>query len=508
MLHFIEFDTSLLPEDKVDIIVCGSGIAGLTTALTLKELGINPIVLTRGVGNTYYSQGGIACAIGKDDSSDIHFIDTMRAGRNLNDERAVKILVEESLFGVIKLEKWGVSFDKDTKGYLLTMEGGHTVPRVLKVKDYTGRAIYEALWKKIKEYSIRVIEGELEEILGENKIEGVIIYHNNSLKLLRTKVLVLATGGNAAIFRHTTNPSKSGGDAMGIAMRAGLRIRNPEFIQFHPTVFSGTNLLISEAVRGEGGVLINEKGERFVKELEPRDIVARAIYRKIKEGHKVFLDMRPVAEKVKIEKRFPTIYNFLRERGIDPYKEPVPVTPAAHYFIGGIDVDMFGRTQMEGLYAVGECACTGVHGANRLASNSLLEGIVFGIRAAHRIFINLPNYKFSEARRSNRKSKTLKCNLDFESLRNDLWNFMGVEREGSELKNLLKRISFFIEEGIHWEPTVENRKRYDLLLTVLASVYCAYRRNESRGVHFRRDFPYEKEEYKKDSYYDFACSLT
>ncbi len=508
MINFLEFNTSALPEEKIDVLICGSGIAGLTTALTLNELGIKPVILTRGIGNTYYSQGGIACAVKREDSPDIHFIDTIRAGRNLNDERAVRILVEESIFSIARLEKWGVKFDKDEGGYLLTTEGGHTVPRVLKVKDYTGKAIYEALWRKVNEYGIRVIEGELEEILGEDSIEGVIILHENSLKLIRLKALVLATGGNASIFRHTTNPSKSRGDALGIAMRIGLKIRNPEFIQFHPTVFSGTNLLISEAVRGEGAVLVDDKGERFVNELEPRDVVARAIYRKIKEGRKVYLDLRPVTARMDIAERFPTIYSFLKERGIDPYKDLIPVNPAAHYFIGGIDVDMFGRTRIEGLYAVGECACTGVHGANRLASNSLLEGIVFGIRVAHRIFVDLPSYKFSYTKRSYRKSRTIKCEFDMNELREDLWNYMGVEREGGELKELLYKLSYMVEEGIYWEPTIDNRKKYDLLLTAVASVYCAYERKESRGVHFRRDYPYEREEYRKDSYYDFLCSLT
>ncbi len=508
MLNFLEFDTSLLPEESVDVVICGTGIGGLTTALTLKELGITPLVVTRGIGNTYYSQGGIACPVSKEDSTELHFVDTVKAGRNLNNVRAVRILVEEAIFSIAKLEKWGVRFDKDEKGYKLTTEGGHSVPRVLKVRDYTGKAIYETLWNRLKDYSIPVVEGELEEILGEEKVEGILLYTEGSYKFIRTKILVLATGGNASLFKYTTNPSRVRGDAIGIALRAGVKLKNPEFIQFHPTVFKGTNLLISEAVRGEGAILLDEKGNRFVNELEPRDVVARAIYRKIKEGGEVFLDMRQLEGKCRIEERFPTIYSFLKEKGYDPYRDIIPVTPAAHYFIGGLDVDMFGRTEVEGLFAVGECACTGVHGANRLASNSLLEGIVFGLRVAHKIFIDINSYKVYKKHFKNVRKKTIKCSVDMEQLKGNMWEFVGMEREGSDLKNFVDELLKFIEEGMNWEPTVENRKKYDLILNAFASAYCALRRKESRGVHYRKDYPFEREEYRKDSYFDLTCFLT
>jgi len=501
MFYFLEFDTSLLSEERADIIVCGSGIGGLTVALTLKELGLNPILLTRGIGNTYYSQGGIACAVGEGDSPELHFMDTIRAGRNLNDPGAVRILVDEGLFSIVKLERWGVHFDRDGKGYVTTTEGGHSVARVLKVKDYTGRAIYSALWRKLEEYGIPVIEGELQEILGDERVEGILVTADDRLKLIRLKVLVLATGGAASIFRYTTNPSKARGDAIGIAMRKGIRIKNPEFIQFHPTVFKDSNLLISEAVRGEGAFLVDEKGERFVNELEPRDVVARAIYRKMKEGSGVYLDMRKLGEKIRLEERFPTIFSFLKEKGLDPYKDLIPVNPAAHYFIGGIEVDMFGRTGMEGLYGVGECTCTGVHGANRLASNSLLEGIVFGIRTAYRIYLDINRLKFSERNFAYRKNKIVENKVDFGEVREKLWLLMGVERNGEGLKTLLDYIEGILEYAPSWESTVENRRMFDLLLIARACTYCAYSRRESRGVHYRTDFPYEREEFRKDSYY-------
>ena len=211
--------------------------------------------------------------------------------------------------------------------------------------------------------------------------------------------------------------------------------------------------------------------------------------------------MRKLGEKIILEERFPTIFSFLKEKGFDPYKDLIPINPAAHYFIGGIDVDMFGRTSIEGLYAVGECACTGVHGANRLASNSLLEGIVFGIRTAYRIYMDINRLGFSEKRFVFKKRKIMKRYLDFEGIREKLWLMMGVEREGENLKSLLEDLDRVIDTAPYWEPTVENRRIFDLLLIARACTYCAYRRKESRGVHYRTDFPYEREEFRKDSYY-------
>ncbi|MGB9874362.1 MAG: FAD-binding protein, partial [Hydrogenobacter sp.] len=281
MSFFLNFDISKLPEERVDVLVCGSGIAGLTTAITLMELGIKPVILTRGKGNTYYSQGGIAACVHPQDSPFLHFLDTQRAGRGLCDEKALSVLVDEGIQRVCDLERWGVKFDPDTH-----MEGGHSFPRVLKIKDYTGRAIYSTLYTKVESLGIPVITGELQEIIGEDRVHGVL-YYSDGLKFIRVKALVLATGGASSMFLYTSNPVKVRGDAIGIAIRCGISIKNPEFVQFHPTVVEGTNLLISEAVRGKGALLIDDRGERFVNELEPRDIVARAIYRKIKEGRRV-----------------------------------------------------------------------------------------------------------------------------------------------------------------------------------------------------------------------------
>ncbi len=494
MGYFLNFDTHFLPSEKVDVVVCGSGIAGLTTAIVLKELGTDVLLLTRGIGNTYYSQGGIACALHPQDSAYLHMVDTQRAGRGLCRDEALRVLIEEGVQRMADLERWGVRFDPET-----TIEGGHSYPRVFKVGDYTGKAVYQALWRRAEELGIKVLMGELQEVLGKDQVQGILTY-GDGLRFIRSKCLVLATGGAASMFLYTSNPVNVRGDALGIVMRKGVAIENPEFVQFHPTVVHNTSILVSEAVRGEGALLVDQKGERFVDELQPRDVVARAIYKKIKEGHRVFLDMRHLKEKgVDLQRRFPTVYRMLRERGYDPEREPIPVSPAAHYFIGGIKVDLWGRTSMEGLYAVGECACTGVHGANRLASNSLLEGLVFGYRTAVRVYHDLKFLRFSDAEFKHQREGSLEPTYDFESLKRLMWEYCGLEREESGLTHAIETLRGWLSEWERWKATVENRQLLDISLTALATLSCALWRRESRGVHYRRDYTYERENYRRDS---------
>ncbi len=500
MRYFLEFDTSLLPEESAQVVVCGSGIGGLTCAIVLRELGLSPVLLTRGIGNTYYSQGGIAGAVHPQDSPYAHLLDTLRAGRFLNDEKSVEILVNEGVMRIADLERWGVRFDRKNGEYDTTTEGGHSFPRVLKVRDYTGREIYTKLLKRLQELKVPVVQGELAEILGDSQVEGLVYHDGRSLRLLRTSSLVLATGGAASMFRYTSNPSRVRGDCIGTAFRAGAGIRNPEFVQFHPTVLKDTSLLISEAVRGEGATLVDETGERFVDELQPRDVVSRAIYAVLKRGGSVFLDMRPLLRRgVEIEERFPTIVSFLREKGIDPFRDPVPVVPAAHYYIGGIDIDSFGRTSLPGLYAVGECACTGVHGANRLASNSLLEGVVFGYRTAYRVYIDLPRRRTGELRVRSTRSGKDRPPFSFEDLRDLMWESAGLERRGDTLLRAKRTLESWIESAARWEPTPRNRRIYDILIVALATVEGALQRKESRGVHYRSDYPHEREIFRRDT---------
>ncbi|NPA32441.1 MAG: FAD-binding protein [Aquificae bacterium] len=500
MNYFLRFDTSLLPQREAQVLVVGSGIAGLSLALYLSELGIRPVVLTKGVPNTYFSQGGIAAPVLPGDSPRLHFCDTLRAGRQLNDEQNTQILTNDALSRIADLERWGVEFDKRDGVYETTLEGGHSFPRVLKVKDKTGEEIHKKLLLRAKERGIPIVEGELHEIITkEGRVVGALARINLSPTVVKTRALVLATGGASSLYLHSTNRAQVG-DAIGSAMRAGARVRNAEFVQFHPTLLKGTDFLLSEALRGEGAVLVDERGERFVDELLPRDLVARAIYGLMKEGKEVFLDLSPVERKgISLEERFPTISAELKRAGIDPSR--VPVSPGAHYYIGGVDTDGWGRTTVEGLYAVGECACTGVHGANRLASNSLLEGIVFAHRTAMRLYFDLKFLKepsrvvVKQTEEGNKKPRKGLIN----ELKRLMWEYVGLERDEEGLSFAVRKLREWLKEAKSWERTPENRRLYDALLVALVTALSAQRRRESRGVHFRRDFPLEREVFLKDT---------
>ncbi len=499
MKNLLRFDLRRIPEERVEVLVVGSGIGGLSCALKLKELRRSVLILTRGIGNTYYSQGGIAGALLRGDSPYKHFLDTLRAGRGIANEEMVRILTYEGPMRIVDLMNYGVKFDGET-----TLEGGHSFKRVFKVKDYTGKAIYERLYQRVLEEGIPLLKGELQEIVGEERVEGVLYTDEEGrLKFLRLKALVLATGGGAGIYSITSNPKRVRGDGIGIALRFGALLCNLEFVQFHPTVFKGTSLLISESVRGEGAHLLCE-GKRFINELLPRDEVARAIFRKMKEGKEVFLDLRPLVKRgINLKERFPTIYTFLRERGYEPEREPIPITPASHYFIGGISVDSFGRSTVEGLYAVGECACTGVHGANRLASNSLLEGIVFGVRTAYGVFFDLQSKSFSTKnfKSEGRGKRGGEPNFNLDRIRKLMWEYGGIERDRKGLLRLKEEILNSLDYLLSFEITPKLRRDIDLLLLSLGVVESALWREESRGVHYRKDFPYEREEFRKPSYF-------
>lgn len=495
-MYYIEFNTDFMPSYETDIIIIGSGIAGLFCAITLKNLKLNPIIITRGIGNTYYSQGGIAAVVSKEDSTMWHVLDTLRAGRNLGDVKNIEILAQEGPHRIVDLESFGVNFDKSKDGnFEPTLEGGHSYKRVLKVKDYTGKAIYEALIKKAQELNIQIIEGELLEIITQdNALIGCIIEQNDKRVFWSSKYLILATGGAASMYSHTSNPLKTRADVIGVALRKGFLIENPEFIQFHPTVFKNTNLLISEAVRGEGAILINQNNERFINELEPRDVVARAIYKETLKGNEVFLDMRNL--KTDIKERFPTIYKFLIENNIDPYKSPIPITPAAHYYIGGIRTDENGETTVDGVYAIGEVASTRIHGANRLASNSLLEGVVFGYRAAYSIALSKRHLKSSKAKNDIKSSENIDCQIYFEEIKDIMWRYVGLERTEEGLIFALQNIIKIIKTCIRAIPNKKNKIILDVALSAYATIQGALKRRESRGCHFRIDFPHEKDEYR------------
>lgn len=375
-----------------DVLIVGSGVAGLYASLNLRD-DLEIIMVSKksvNLCNSSLAQGGIAVARGKEDFQS--FIeDTLKAGKYENNINSVRVLVEESMDNINKLMDLGADFEKDENGVLFTKEGAHEINRIVYHKDITGKHVEDILLENVKRRkNIKIIEEcEMVDIYHrDNKCIGALFNKEGETLSIYAKVVILATGGIGGLFKKSTNERIITGDSIGVAIRNNIEIKDLSYIQIHPTAFFSKKseekrFLISESVRGEGGKLLNCNGERFVDELLPRDIVSKKIYEEMKKtnSNNVFLDVS-FMEKSFLQKRFPNIYNKCLEEGIDISKEPIPVAPAQHYFMGGIKVDLNGKTSMENLYAFGETSCTGVHGANRLASNSLLEALVFSRRGA------------------------------------------------------------------------------------------------------------------------------
>ena len=375
-----------------DVLIVGSGVAGLYASLNLRE-DLEIIMVSKksvNLCNSSLAQGGIAVARGKEDFQP--FIeDTLKAGKYENNIDSVRVLVEESMDNINKLMDLGANFEKDENGVLFTKEGAHEINRIVYHKDITGKHVEDILLENVKRRkNVKIIEEcEMVDIYHrDNRCIGALFNKDGETLSIYAKVVILATGGIGGLFKKSTNERIITGDSIGVAIRNNIEIKDLSYIQIHPTAFFSKKseekrFLISESVRGEGGKLINCNGERFVDELLPRDIVSKKIYEEMKKtnSNNVFLDVS-FMENSFLQKRFPNIYNKCLEEGIDISKEPIPVAPAQHYFMGGIKVDLNGKTSMENLYAFGETSCTGVHGANRLASNSLLEALVFSRRGA------------------------------------------------------------------------------------------------------------------------------
>ncbi|EIL8447555.1 L-aspartate oxidase [Clostridium perfringens] len=375
-----------------DVLIVGSGVAGLYASLNLRE-DLEIIMVSKksvNLCNSSLAQGGIAVARGKEDFQS--FIeDTLKAGKYENNIDSVRVLVEESMDNINKLIDLGANFEKDENGVLFTKEGAHEINRIVYHKDITGKHVEDILLENVKRRkNVKIIEDcEMVDIYHrDNRCIGALFNKDGETLSIYAKVVILATGGIGGLFKKSTNERIITGDSIGVAIRNNIEIKDLSYIQIHPTAFFSKKseekrFLISESVRGEGGKLLNCNGERFVDELLPRDIVSKKIYEEMKKtnSNNVFLDVS-FMEKSFLQNRFPNIYNKCLEEGIDISKEPIPVAPAQHYFMGGIKVDLNGKTSMENLYAFGETSCTGVHGANRLASNSLLEALVFSRKGA------------------------------------------------------------------------------------------------------------------------------
>lgn len=376
---------------ECDVLIVGTGISGLYAALNLRENLKIALVSKADITktNTYLAQGGIATA--KDDSDKTSFVeDTLRAGNYKNDLTAVKVLVDESIENIKKLIELGVDFDKSYDELLYTREGAHSTNRIVHHKDYTGKEVADTLIEKVlRRKNIQIYKNfYLCDLINDKNrcLGGIFIKENKQINIF-SKFTILATGGIGGLFKNSTNQRILTGDGLSIAVKNNIKLKDVEYIQFHPTAFyENTNerrFLISESVRGEGAHLLNLKGERFVDELLPRDEVSSKIYSEMKKTNSpcVYLSLCHLNSSY-IKHRFPKIYSECLKRGIDITKEAIPVAPAQHYFMGGIEVDLYSKTSMENLFAAGEVSCTGVHGENRLASNSLLEGLVFSKRAA------------------------------------------------------------------------------------------------------------------------------
>ena len=501
---------------NADVIVIGSGIAGLTAALSARRKNLSVLLLTKDVlstGSTSWAQGGIAAALGPGDSPDQHFQDTLEAGAGLCDQESVKVLVQEGPAAVRRLIDLGATFDLDSAGNVaLTREGGHRRDRIAHAGgDATGAEISRALVAKVlADPKVRIFEhalvldllkdknkricGVTLHVMGKGKIDGV--------GAALGRAVVLATGGLGAVFEQTTNPLVATGDGVALALRAGATITDLEFVQFHPTVLwvgansRGSQPLISEAVRGEGAILRTTNGEELMKnihpmkDLAPRDVVAHAVHEEIIKSGKpyVYLDGTKLGENIWLQ-RFPNILSSCRKIGIDPLTEMIPVVPAAHYASGGVISDMSGKTDLPGLFAIGECASTGVHGANRLASNSLLEGLVVAEKLSKHLD-GLPP-------QSEPVTEKTPPNLIDGRIRKEITETTtkgaGAVRNAAGLNQTITKLTALALKTTN-SPSTQSWEATNLLTVSSFLTNAALRRQESRGSHWRSDFPKRDDE--------------
>lgn len=502
---------------ECDSLIIGSGIAGLSLAIRLSKFQ-KKIILVSGSdisgSASNLAQGGIVGLLNPEDSAELHIADTLRAGSYHNNKEAVRLLSEQSIKAIQWLQKQGVEFDKDKQGgYDFALEGGHSIARVLHVGDHTGHSIIKALGKKVSHASnIDFLRQHyfFKLLVNQKTCYGALIFdlEEGKTKTIYSQNTILATGGLGQLFQYTTNPGASTGEAIAIAGEAGAKLADLEFIQFHPTAYKANIqplFLLSESLRGEGALIIDNNGKRFMKnikdrELAPRDIVAIKIYKQMLKGKEVFLDIRHKKRDF-LKQRFPIIYKRLKKYGHDLHDDPIPITPAAHYLCGGIKTDLFGKTNIASLFAIGECACTGVHGANRLASNSLLEAVVFSSRLAQHLkkTFNKRNFKknsivnamqWANDSRISVKLKNKQYHQKILSkIKKIMWQYVGVARSRHGLETALKEIEKLNSNQLKHANSCKAvdlhylKSQYSLLMAKNIIAACL-KRKKTLGCHY------------------------
>jgi L-aspartate oxidase len=498
-----------LPDDRqvADVVIIGAGVAGMSAALALAPLRVHVVTKTRlgAGGSSPWAQGGVAAAVGPDDSPALHAADTIAVAGGLADADVVELLTREGPAAIRRLVALGARLDRDDRQqFALGREAAHSRSRILHARDATGAELVRALTAALRAApGVRVFEETFacDLLVEEGKAKGVVVRNPDGRIVVHlASAVVLATGGIGRVYSHTTNPPEATGDGLAMAARAGARLGDLEFVQFHPTalaVGADPMPLLTEALRGKGAVIVDEKGRRFLRDVDPaaelaaRDVVARGIARHLLEGHSAFLDARD-AVGADFPRLFPTVFELCQKHGLDPRRELVPVAPAAHYHMGGVVVDDRGRASLPGLWACGEVSCTGVHGANRLASNSLLEALVFGGRVAEDLARALET-RLPPADHALPAAATAAARAPFDPVRSFaaaqrvrqvMWEKVGLLREEQGLASAV------VEIGRWALDLADERSEAASLVTAAGLVaQAALARRESRGSHFRLDYP-------------------